>query len=38
MLGLHMLSWINDRLYKAFPHRNKEFFGRLNILLVGDFF
>ncbi|KAJ6437058.1 ATP-dependent DNA helicase PIF1 [Purpureocillium lavendulum] len=32
------LSWIDDRLREAFPHRNEEFFGGLNILLVGDFF
>lgn len=38
MLGLRMLSWIDDRLREAFPHRNEEFFGGLNILLVGDFF
>ncbi|XP_044714714.1 PIF1-like helicase domain-containing protein [Hirsutella rhossiliensis] len=38
MLGLRMLSWIDNRLREAFPHRNEEFFGGLNILLVGDFF
>ncbi|KID84375.1 ATP-dependent DNA helicase PIF1, partial [Metarhizium majus ARSEF 297] len=38
MLGLRQLSWIDDRLREAFPHRNEEFFGGLNILLVGDFF
>ncbi|EXU95902.1 AAA ATPase, helitron and PIF1-like helicase domain protein [Metarhizium robertsii] len=38
MLGLRQLSWIDDRLLEAFPHRNEEFFGGLNILLVGDFF
>ncbi|XP_044718718.1 PIF1-like helicase domain-containing protein [Hirsutella rhossiliensis] len=38
MLGLRMLSWIDDRLREAFPHRNEEFFGGLNVLLVGDFF
>lgn len=37
MLGLRQLSWIDDRLREAFPHRNEDFFGRLNILLVGDF-
>ncbi|KAM4055586.1 PIF1-like helicase [Hirsutella rhossiliensis] len=36
MLGLRMLSWIDDRLREAFPHRNEEFFGGLNILLCGD--
>ncbi|KJK84849.1 hypothetical protein H633G_11351 [Metarhizium anisopliae BRIP 53284] len=38
MLGLRQLSWIDDRLREAFPSRNEEFFGSLNILLVGDFF
>ncbi|KAG6989519.1 ATP-dependent DNA helicase pif1 [Fusarium oxysporum f. sp. conglutinans] len=38
MLGLRQLSWIDDRLREAFPSRNEEFFGGLNILLVGDFF
>ncbi|KJZ69841.1 hypothetical protein HIM_10769 [Hirsutella minnesotensis 3608] len=38
MLGLRQLSWIDDRLREAFPNRNEEFFGGLNILLVGDFF
>ncbi|KJK73474.1 hypothetical protein H634G_11287 [Metarhizium anisopliae BRIP 53293] len=38
MLGLRQPSWIDDRLREAFPHRNEEFFGGLNILLVGDFF
>ncbi|KJZ69145.1 hypothetical protein HIM_11463 [Hirsutella minnesotensis 3608] len=38
MLGLRLLSWIDDRLREAFPNRNEEFFGGLNILLVGDFF
>ncbi|KAL6405464.1 transposase [Ilyonectria robusta] len=38
MLGLHQLSWIDDRLREAFPNKNEEFFGGLNILLVGDFF
>ncbi|OAQ71916.2 ATP-dependent DNA helicase PIF1 [Pochonia chlamydosporia 170] len=38
MLGLCQLSWIDDRLREAFPHRNEEFFGGLNILLVVDFF
>ncbi|EFZ03292.1 DNA helicase PIF1, ATP-dependent [Metarhizium robertsii ARSEF 23] len=37
MLGLRQLSWIDDRLREAFPHRNEEFFGGLNILFVGDF-
>ncbi|KAL6405772.1 AAA ATPase and PIF1-like helicase domain protein [Ilyonectria robusta] len=32
------LSWIDDRPREAFPSRNEEFFGGLNILLVGDFF
>ncbi|KJZ69873.1 hypothetical protein HIM_10728 [Hirsutella minnesotensis 3608] len=36
MLGLRQLSWIDDRLREAFPNRNEEFFGDLNILLVGD--
>jgi hypothetical protein len=38
MLGLRQLSWIDDRLREAFPNRNEDFFGGLNILLVGDFF
>ena len=38
MLGLRQLSWVDDRLREAFPNRNEEFFGGLNILLVGDFF
>ena len=38
MLGLRQLSWIDDRLREAFPNRNEELFGGLNILLVGDFF
>ncbi|EFZ03828.1 ATP-dependent DNA helicase PIF1 [Metarhizium robertsii ARSEF 23] len=38
MLGLRQLSWIDDRLREAFPNKNEEFFGGLNILLVGDFF
>ncbi|KID81673.1 ATP-dependent DNA helicase PIF1 [Metarhizium guizhouense ARSEF 977] len=38
MLGLRQLSWIDNRLREAFPNRNEEFFGGLNILLVGDFF
>ncbi|KAF5128363.1 ATP-dependent DNA helicase pif1 [Metarhizium anisopliae] len=38
MLGLRQLSWIDDRLREAFPNRNDDFFGGLNILLVGDFF
>ncbi|KAJ3506470.1 hypothetical protein NM208_g16071 [Fusarium decemcellulare] len=38
MLGLHQLSWVDDRLREAFPNRNKKFFGGLNILLVSDFF
>ncbi|EXU94892.1 PIF1-like helicase [Metarhizium robertsii] len=38
MLGLRQLSWIDDRLREAFPSRNEDFFGGLNILLVGDFF
>ncbi|KAF5128357.1 hypothetical protein E5D57_009296 [Metarhizium anisopliae] len=38
MLGLRQLSWIDDRLREAFPSRNEEFFGSLNVLLVGDFF
>ncbi|KJK85038.1 hypothetical protein H633G_11133 [Metarhizium anisopliae BRIP 53284] len=38
MLGLRQLSWIDDRLREAFPNRNEEFFGGLNIILVGDFF
>lgn len=38
MLGLRQLSWIDDRLREALPSRNEEFFGGLNILLVGDFF
>lgn len=38
MLGLRQLSWIDDRLREAFPNKNGEFFGCLNILLVGDFF
>ncbi|KAM5350152.1 hypothetical protein ACJ41O_006657 [Fusarium nematophilum] len=33
MLGLRQLSWIDDRLREAFPNRNEEFFGGLNILL-----
>ncbi|EFY84461.1 ATP-dependent DNA helicase PIF1 [Metarhizium acridum CQMa 102] len=37
-LGLRQLSWIDDRLREAFPNRNEEFFGGLNMLLVGDFF
>ncbi|KAM4063188.1 PIF1-like helicase [Hirsutella rhossiliensis] len=32
MLGLRQLSWIDDRLREAFPNRNEEFFGGLNIL------
>ncbi|KAF5127214.1 ATP-dependent DNA helicase pif1 [Metarhizium anisopliae] len=38
MLGLRQLSWIDDRIREAFPNKNEEFFGGLNILLVGDFF
>ncbi|KID81680.1 ATP-dependent DNA helicase PIF1 [Metarhizium guizhouense ARSEF 977] len=38
MLGLRQLSWIGDPLREAFPSRNEEFFGSLNVLLVGDFF
>ncbi|KHO10893.1 Sec1 family protein [Metarhizium robertsii ARSEF 23] len=38
MSGLRQLSWIDDRLREAFPNRNEEFFGGLNILLVGDLF
>ncbi|KID81004.1 ATP-dependent DNA helicase PIF1 [Metarhizium guizhouense ARSEF 977] len=32
MLGLRQLSWIDDRLREAFPNKNEEFFGGLNIL------
>ncbi|EXU94457.1 PIF1-like helicase [Metarhizium robertsii] len=32
MLGLRQLSWIDDRLREAFPNRNEEFFGGLNIV------
>ncbi|RYP03315.1 hypothetical protein DL765_010542 [Monosporascus sp. GIB2] len=38
MLELRQLSLIDDRLREAFPSRNEEFFGGLNILLVGGFF
>ena len=38
MLGLRQLSGIDDRLREAFPSRNDEIFGGLNILLVEDFF
>ncbi|XP_044716381.1 PIF1-like helicase domain-containing protein [Hirsutella rhossiliensis] len=37
MLGLRQLSWIDDRLREAFPNRNEEFFGGLNILEVNEF-
>ncbi|OAQ57695.1 ATP-dependent DNA helicase PIF1 [Pochonia chlamydosporia 170] len=38
MLGLRQLSWIDDRLRDVFQNRNEDFFGGLNILLIGDFF
>ncbi|EFZ04530.2 ATP-dependent DNA helicase PIF1 [Metarhizium robertsii ARSEF 23] len=38
ILGLLQLSWIDNPLRQAFPSRNEESFGGLNILLVGDFF
>ncbi|OWT42329.1 ATP-dependent DNA helicase PIF1 [Pochonia chlamydosporia 170] len=35
MLGLRQLSWIDDRLRKAFPNRNEEFFGGLRVEIKG---
>ena len=32
------LAWINRRLCQIYSMRNNDYFGGLNILLVGDFY
>ncbi|KAF3055703.1 ATP-dependent DNA helicase PIF1 [Daldinia childiae] len=38
MLGLQTFGWINRRLGEIFPHRRDEYFGGLNVIIIGDFF
>lgn len=38
MLGLRQLSWIDKRLHQVLPGREAEFFGGINIILIGDCF
>jgi len=37
MIGQVYLAWIDCRLRQIYPIRNNDYFGGLNILLVGDF-
>ena len=37
MIGQVHLAWIDRRLRQIYPARNNDYFGGLNILLVGDF-
>jgi ATP-dependent DNA helicase PIF1 len=37
MIGQVHLAWIDHRLRQIYPARNDDYFGGLNILLVGDF-